>query len=226
MAATQTGNRGPLPQNVCGKGYATLGNAEVAMRLFILIYWLGIVAEIVIRAPYQKLRKGAGRAQVNISTTEKVLLGLLFFGMGLVPLLYSVTDWLAFADYQLPLWLGWVGVALLIGALILFALSHRDLQANWSPSLEIYTGHTLITNGIYRHLRHPMYASQWVWVMAQILLLQNWIAGPINLLVFLPFYFLRVRAEEQMLLATFGEQYRAYMARTGRVLPKLLRTAA
>lgn len=190
------------------------------MRLFTIIFWLGIVAEIVIRSPYQQRRKTAARAQEHVSMTEKTMLTLLFLGMFLLPLIYSVTDWLAFADYHLPLWLGWVGVVLLIGALILFALSHRDLQSNWSPSLEIYASHTLITNGIYRYIRHPMYASQWVWVIAQILLLHNWIAGPINLLVFIPFYFLRVRAEEKMMLATFGEQYRAYMQKTGGVVPK------
>lgn len=191
------------------------------MRLFTIIFWIGIVAEIVIRAPYQQRRKTAARAQEHVSTTEKTMLALLFLGMFLIPLIYSVTDWLAFADYHLPDWLGWLGVLLLLGALYLFTLAHRDLQSNWSPSLEIYASHTLITNGIYRYIRHPMYASQWVWVIAQILLLHNWIAGPINLLVFIPFYFLRVRAEEQMMLATFGEQYRAYMARTGGVMPKL-----
>ena len=191
------------------------------MRLFTIIYWLGIVAEIIIRAPYQKSRKGAATRARHISITEIILLNLLLLGMFILPLIYSVTPWLAFADYTLPDWLGWLGVVLLGGALFLFARAHTDLKSNWSPSLEIYAGHTLITNGIYRYIRHPMYASQWVWVIAQICLLHNWLAGPINLLIFIPFYLLRVRAEEKMMLATFGEQYRAYMARTGGVMPKV-----
>ena len=65
-----------------------------------------------------------------------------------------------------------------------------------------------------------MYASQWLWVIAQILLLQNWLAGPIDLLVFIPFYLLRVQAEEKMMLETFGDQYRQYMKETGGVIPK------
>jgi len=54
-------------------------------------------------------------------------------------------------------------------------------------------------------------------------LLQNWIAGPSMLAVFLPFYLLRVPHEERMLLAHFGEEYRSYVNRTGRIIPRLRR---
>jgi protein-S-isoprenylcysteine O-methyltransferase Ste14 len=78
----------------------------------------------------------------------------------------------------------------------------------------------LITNGIYGVIRHPMYASQWLWVIAQPLLLQNWIAGWSNLFVFLFFYVLRVRAEETLMLEQFGDQYRSYMEKVGAVFPR------
>ena len=95
-----------------------------------------------------------------------------------------------------------------------------DLKSNWSPTLEIFEGHVLVTGGIYGTIRHPMYASQWLWVAAQILLMQNWIAGPIGLIIFIPFYILRVPAEEKMMLDTFGDQYRDYLKRTGAVIPR------
>jgi len=117
--------------------------------------------------------------------------------------------------------MGWLGVLLLACALLVFALAHRDLKSNWSPTLEIRQEHTLITNGIYRYIRHPMYASQWLWVVAQILLLQNWLADLMGLIVFIPFYFLRVQAEEKLMLDTFGDQYRGYMGKTGSVIPWL-----
>lgn len=66
-----------------------------------------------------------------------------------------------------------------------------------------------------------MYASQWLLDLAQILLLPNWIAGLCGLLFFLPLYFVRVPREEQMMLQQFDEQYRVYMERTGRVVPKM-----
>jgi len=140
--------------------------------------------------------------------------GLLF------PLIYSVTNWLDFADYILPAWMGWTGVVILLGAVFVFARAHLDLKSNWSPTLEIFEGQALVTRGIYGTIRHPMYASQWLWVAAQILLLQNWIAGPIGSIVFIPFYILHVPAEEKMMLDTFGDQYRDYLKRTGAVIPR------
>lgn len=183
-------------------------------------FLFGIVAQIAIRTPYNRQRQQTQVATDRISTQEKVLLGLLFVSL-VVPFLYIFTNWLAFADYTLPPWAGVLGILLLLLSLWLFWRSHADLGRNWSPSLQIMEEHTLVTNGIYRAIRHPMYASQWVFVMAQLLLLQNWIAGPVTLLVFAPFYFLRVPQEEQLMIEQFGAAYRAYMARTGRVLPRL-----
>lgn len=183
-------------------------------------FLLGIVAQIVIRSPYNRLRQQNRVTIDRVTTQEWVLLWLLLVGL-VISLLYIFTDWLAFADYQLPTWLGVVGLLLLLLSLWLFWRSHVDLGRNWSPTLQIIDQHTLVTNGVYHYIRHPMYASQWLFVLAQILLLQNWIAGPANLLLFIPFYFLRVPQEEQMMIGQFGAPYRDYMARTGRVVPRL-----
>ena len=183
-------------------------------------FLLGIVAQMVIRSPYNRLRQQNRVTTDRVTTQEMVLLWLLLLGL-ILSLIYVFTDWLAFADYHLPAWLGVVGILLLLLSLWLFWRSHADLGRNWSPSLQIIEEHTLVTNGVYRAIRHPMYAAQWLFVLAQLLLLQNWIAGPINLLVFIPFYFLRVPQEEQMMIEQFGATYRDYMARTGRILPRL-----
>jgi len=66
-----------------------------------------------------------------------------------------------------------------------------------------------------------MYASEWLWGIAQALLLQNWVAGWAGLALFAPLYVLRVPREERMMLDRFGEEYRAYMDRTGRVVPRI-----
>ena len=189
--------------------------------LFVTIYFLAMVIQILIRAPISQRRKSEKMSARRITSQENLLLGLLFAGMLFLPLIYSATNWLDFANYTLPPWAGWLGVVVMLGALFIFWRSHADLGLNWSPSLEIREKHTLITNGIYGAIRHPMYASQWLWSIAQILLIQNWIAGLIGLIIFTPFYLLRVRAEERLMLDTFGEEYQAYMQRTGGVLPKI-----
>jgi len=55
------------------------------------------------------------------------------------------------------------------------------------------------------------------------LLLPNWIAGFAGLAGFGILFFGRVAKEERMMLETFGNSYRAYMARTGRVVPSVLK---
>ena len=114
-----------------------------------------------------------------------------------------------------------VGIIILAMAVWLFWRSHADLGRNWSPSLELRERHELVTEGVYRSVRHPMYASMWLWGVAQALLLQNWIAGWVSLVMFMPLYLLRVPREERMMLDEFGEEYRAYMNHTGRVIPRL-----
>jgi protein-S-isoprenylcysteine O-methyltransferase Ste14 len=189
--------------------------------IFKIAYWAGLIIEIVIRAPYQKTARATPKTDQRASHTENILLGLLYIALIFIPLIYSVTNWLKFANYILPEWLGWFGVFVLACSLFVFARSHWDLKSNWSPTLEIREGHTLVTNGIYHTIRHPMYASMWLGALAQILLLQNWLAGPLNLIFFAVFYFMRVQAEEKMMLDTFGNQYREYMNKTGSVIPLL-----
>ncbi len=66
-----------------------------------------------------------------------------------------------------------------------------------------------------------MYASLLLANIAQILLIQNWIAGPISIIVFILFYTFRSRAEEKMMMERFGDQYREYKKATGAILPNL-----
>ena len=190
------------------------------MTKFEFVYWLAILAEIIIRAPLNKKRKAEKTSESRITMQEMILLNLLLLGGFILPILYSSTKWLDFANYALPDWAGWLGVVLIAAAIFVFWRAHADLGVNWSPTLEIREKHELITRGIYQAVRHPMYASQWILVIAQPLLLQNWIAGFTCLLAFIPFYIFRVRAEEQMMIETFGEQYEEYIKKTGAVFPK------
>jgi len=190
------------------------------MLAFKIIFWAGTVAQVIIRTPFALSARPRKKTEQHGSHVETILLVLLTVAAGILPLVYSVTNWLAFANYSLPAWLGWAGVIVLVGSLLIFWRAHVDLKANRSPSLELYEGHTLITNGIYRIIRHPMYASQLVWAIAQIMLIQNWIAGPASLILFIPFYILRKNAEEKMMLEKFSGPYREYMKATGGILPK------
>jgi protein-S-isoprenylcysteine O-methyltransferase Ste14 len=191
------------------------------------VYFAGLVVEVIVRFPHERARRRVTRTERRDTPAERAVLVGLSLAVFVLPLIYSLTRWLDFADYGLAprakARAAGLGAALLAGALWVFWRAHRDLGTNWSPTLEIGAEQTLTTGGIYHTIRHPMYASQLLWGLAQALLLPNWLAGPGGLASFLLLYFLRIPPEERMMLDHFGAAYRAYSARTGRVVPRLRR---
>jgi len=81
----------------------------------------------------------------------------------------------------------------------------------------------MISHGVYGFIRHPMYASIGLWSLGQGLVLENWLAGWCALAAFSLMYLIRTPREEPMMCESFGEQYRDYMKRTGRLFPRRIR---
>jgi protein-S-isoprenylcysteine O-methyltransferase Ste14 len=152
---------------------------------------------------------------------EFALLAASLAGLGIVPFIYVAAHVPRFADYPLIPALSYLGIAVELGCLWVFYRSHRDLGQNWSVSLDLRERHTLVTTGVYALVRHPMYAGFWLMAFGQVLLLPNWVAGPAGLLGFGALFFGRVAREEAMMISAFGDEYRAYMGRTARVVPWL-----
>jgi protein-S-isoprenylcysteine O-methyltransferase Ste14 len=175
----------------------------------------------VIRIPHARRSRRTPVARSARGPREIALLLVSLTGLGILPLIYVATGFPRFADYPFRPIQAWLGVVLAGSALAMFHLTHRALGHNWSLSLEVREGHRLVTEGIYRHVRHPMYTAFWLWAVAQALLLPNWIAGFSGLIGFGTLYVFRVRSEERLMLDTFGEAYRAYMSRTARLIPWL-----
>ena len=187
---------------------------------FEVIFLAGFIVGSVIRKVYTFRARGSKTANKRKSVLDIVLISAVGVGLA-APLFYLFTSWLDFADYDLPGWLGWVGTAVFAGALLLLWRSHADLGRNWSATLKVREGHTLVTAGVYRYMRHPMYSAHWLWAIAQALLIENWLAGWAFLAIFVPFCLIRIPREEQMMLENFGEQYRQYKNHTGRLIPRL-----
>lgn len=149
---------------------------------------------------------------------EFVLLTLASLGF-LLPLVWVVTPVLSFADYSLRPVAFFAGIFCLVLGLWFLYRSHADLGANWSISLELREKHQLVTQGVYRHVRHPMYLALLLYSSGQALVLPNWVAGPSYGVAITLLFALRVCPEERMMLEAFGKDYEAYMARTKRLVP-------
>lgn len=192
--------------------------------VFKVLFLTMLIAASVIRAWYERRYRQNRVSELrsrDVTQLEKTFLLLTFVGMFVIPFLYLLTPWLDYADYYLPTWAGFLGVGLFLVGLWLLWRSHADLGRNWFATLTIGKDQSLVTSGVYRSIRHPMYAAHLWWGIAQVLLLQNWIAGPSFLVSLVPLCVLRIPREEEMMLRHFGDDYRSYMNRTGRFIPPL-----
>lgn len=178
------------------------------------------VVMVVIRAPYGQRSREIAVAQSRKGTQETVLLTIAWIAF-FVPLIWVVSPLFDFADYPLrpAPWLA--GMAVLAFGLWLFHRSHADLGPNWSLSLEVREGHRLVTQGLYRHIRHPMYLALVIYGVGQALALPNFVAGPSYLAAMLLLIAFRLGPEERMMREAFGDEYEAYAARTHRLIPGL-----
>lgn len=180
----------------------------------------GSVVMVVIRAPHGQRSRSVKVVKNRRGSLETVLLAIAWLGF-FIPLIWIATPAIAFADYPLhpvPLVAGTGCLAL---GLWLFYRSHADLGTNWSITLQVREQHQLVTEGVYRHVRHPMYLALLLYSFGQALVLPNWVAGPSYLVAFVLLFALRLGPEERLMLEEFGKDYEAYMARSKRLVPGL-----
>ena len=185
-----------------------------------IVWAVGLVAWVIIRLPHQRRARSVAVVKDERTLEDRLALGAATVGLSIVPLLWVATGFPSVANYAFMPWMGWIGVMVEAAFLALFYASHRQLGKNWSVTLEIRDSHKLVTDGLYRFVRHPMYSSFWLWAIAQFLLLPNWVAGLAGLAGVAILYFIRVGKEEDMMRQAFGQAYDTYAGRTGRVIPR------
>jgi protein-S-isoprenylcysteine O-methyltransferase Ste14 len=183
------------------------------------IYILMSSAWYVVRFPHERRARKTPVARSARDWREIALLSLGFLCLGILPWVYVFTGFPQAADYPFSPVRAWLGLIAAVAALATFYFTHRDLGRNWSVSLDVRQDHKLITEGVYRYVRHPMYSAFWLWAIAQALLLPNYVAGFAALFGFGLLYFIRVGREEQMMIDAFGAEYRDYMTRTKKLIP-------
>lgn len=179
-----------------------------------------LLVDAGIRLYYQRGRKKFKRALIKYERREKFLYYLV--GLGLIPIFfYLLTSWIDTFHLPFPPGARWLGAGLIFAGDLLFIWSHKALGKNWSPILEIRKGHTLVTDGPYRFVRHPMYAAIFLIGIGISLLSANWVVASSYMLPTTSLYLFRVSDEEEMMIIQFGDEYREYIRNTNRLIPKL-----
>lgn len=130
-------------------------------------------------------------------------------------------EWSALA---LPTWVRWARLALGLFAVFINASSHRTLSQrlgeDFDPALRLLAVPALVKEGPYATLRHPIYLAFFLMQISVLLLTSNWFIGLCGIAIILSVIAIRVPEEERLLTQQFGDEYREYVRRTGRYLPK------
>jgi protein-S-isoprenylcysteine O-methyltransferase Ste14 len=194
-------------------------NDENTFRLILL-------AGFVILMPigiWQRMKSRTGEKLDRRQEGLFILVALRLIGVagwvGLMAYLIN-PECMAWATVPLPTWLRWTGVGLLLVAGSLLVWMFRTLGKNLTDTVVTRKEHTLVTSGPYRWVRHPFYTSAALLVLASSLAAANWFFFVMGCAMFL-LLVIRTRKEEENLIARFGDDYRNYMQRTGRFVPRL-----
>jgi protein-S-isoprenylcysteine O-methyltransferase Ste14 len=112
----------------------------------------------------------------------------------------------------------WVGLVLFAAGMGLVYWSGIALGRLYSAEVTIQQGHHLVTRGPYRHVRHPRYLGAVLLGPGLSLTFRSWI-GLIASFAFVGFILLRIRDEEALMHAEFGQEWEEYCQRTWRLIP-------
>ena len=138
----------------------------------------------------------------------------------LSPFVYLINPaWMEWSKIGLPEWVRWLGVVIgafsVIGIYWLFSSIGSGITATSATRQK----HQLVTSGPYRWVRHPLYTIASSMFIAFGMMADNWFIALMGILAFVGMA-IRTPKEEANLIEKFGDEYREYMTRTGRFLPK------
>jgi protein-S-isoprenylcysteine O-methyltransferase Ste14 len=139
----------------------------------------------------------------------------------LSPFVYLINpNWMAWSKLGLPDSVRWIGVVL--GVLCAFGVYwlFSSIGSGITPTSATRKEHKLTTSGPYRWVRHPLYTVGSSLFIAFGMMADNWFIAALGILTFI-LMAIRTPKEEANLIEKFGDEYREYMKRTGKFLPKL-----
>jgi protein-S-isoprenylcysteine O-methyltransferase Ste14 len=129
--------------------------------------------------------------------------------------------WMEWASLPLPPWSRWIGVGLGVSSIPMVRWVFRSIGDNISETVLTKANHALVTHGPYRWVRHPLYATGLLLLVAIGLTARSAFLLAFAAVAGLLLRWFVIPREEEALIARFGAEYRAYQCETGRLVPKL-----
>ncbi len=111
-----------------------------------------------------------------------------------------------------------IGLALFIIGLIIMIVGQLTLFRNYSGTVVIREDHQLVTHGIYRFTRNPIYLGLIIVITGLPVFAASMYGFLISLLL-IPIILNRIRLEEELLTEEFQEAYQKYKETTKKLIP-------
>src|SRR3954452_20206638 len=160
-------------------------NPDNTFRLILLV----IIVVVLPVGAYHRLQSQAtgeklDRRQEGLFLLVSLRLLGLVFGLGVLAFLIEPA-WMSWSCLELPPWLRWVGVGLMVLAAALVIWTFRHLGRNLTDTVVTRKEHTLVLTGPYRWVRHPFYVSSLLGSLGVGLMAANWFFLASGVLVFI-----------------------------------------
>jgi len=186
-----------------------------------------LVSCLGISAYYRRRARAEGETIPRRREAPWLLAGRAFVAL---PLFFAISTyvvnprWMAWAELPLPRWTRWAGVVLGLLTVPAARWVFTSLGRNVSETVLTKRHHALVTTGPYRWIRHPLYTTGIALLLAIGLMAASWFILLFGLVTLASMRFVVIPLEERQLVMKFGDDYRAYIHRTGRLLPRVLDT--
>jgi protein-S-isoprenylcysteine O-methyltransferase Ste14 len=202
------------------------------VRVLSVLLAVGTLGRFGMLALFTRKRQDLGSVKAS-KPTGFVLYQVWLFLDFLLPLIFyllgaTVPGWV----YGTPLNLSFNGaeflqvlsVPLFLSGLVLVGTAYRAIGQLNRPRIEVMSKHELVTSGPYSRVRHPVYTGILLMVLASTLLFVH-VVLVVGFLAVLGIAYRKTAVEEKLLSSEegFGREYRDYMLKTGRFLPRLTR---
>lgn len=112
-----------------------------------------------------------------------------------------------------------LSVLLAVGSVWMANSAIRELGKQWSFQARLIEDHKLVTSGVYKIVRHPIYAAMLGMLIATAFVLSHWLVAIIAVPVFLVGTKIRTVSEESLLREAFPDEYKNYSAQVSGFVP-------
>ena len=200
-------------EEMINKIVSTIGIEETIINYFIILGILLIYLYVLYNFISARFRKDKKKKEVK-SIVETASMSAFFAVIWLV--VFTRTGVIKFHNTYLNI----LFLIIYIIGIATNLLGRFYLGKNWGNNVVIYEDHTFVHNGVYKIVRHPLYASI-IWMIYSISVLKsNYLVFILNTIIFIPFMYYRAKQEEKEVTKIFKE-YNDYIKNTGMFFPKL-----